>query len=350
MKGAGKPIEIVSRRESQRLRELDTDYQPVNWKRLFLAPKYLVCWILAIVALVLTVIITVRHDQVVAYLRPWSEKVRDLPAGWLIPIAILIAISFPPLFGHEIIALLCGVVYGLWIGFGIVAAGTFLGELGTWFAFRYLFRRKAEKLERTNLNYGALARLTRDGGFWIVLVIRFSAIPSHFSTAVFSTCGVRFWPFAIATLLTLPKQIFLVYLGVLLLQDSPDHSAKTIVFAIAFAVTIVMAVYIWRRMNNIKKVLLEEQAERRKARVHNVSVDGEVEGRPWPTETQQQPRGERDYEVVAQEEVDIGMVGSRSDTLPAAHLGPQYRADFEYQGRRDQDHVGREPVREQVWV
>jgi uncharacterized membrane protein YdjX (TVP38/TMEM64 family) len=61
-------------------------------------------------------------------LRPWSEKVRDLPAGWLIPIAILIVISFPPLFGHEIIALLCGVVYGLWIGFAVVAAGTFIGE------------------------------------------------------------------------------------------------------------------------------------------------------------------------------------------------------------------------------
>jgi hypothetical protein len=54
--------------------------------------------------------------------------VRDLPAGWLIPIAILFIISFPPLFGHEIIALLCGVVYGLWIGFAIVAAGTFTGE------------------------------------------------------------------------------------------------------------------------------------------------------------------------------------------------------------------------------
>ena len=64
-------------------------------------------------------------------LRPFGEKVRDIPAGWLIPIAILIVISFPPLFGHEIIALLCGVIYGLWIGFGIVAAGTFFGEGNT---------------------------------------------------------------------------------------------------------------------------------------------------------------------------------------------------------------------------
>jgi uncharacterized membrane protein YdjX (TVP38/TMEM64 family) len=66
-------------------------------------------------------------------LRPVSVKIRDIPAGFLIPVFILIVISFPPLFGHELIALLCGVVYGLWIGFAIVAAGTFLGE-GEWFS------------------------------------------------------------------------------------------------------------------------------------------------------------------------------------------------------------------------
>lgn len=57
-----------------------------------------------------------------------SLKIRQIPGGFVIPVAILIAISFPPLFGHELVALLCGVVWGLWIGFAIVAAGTFLGE------------------------------------------------------------------------------------------------------------------------------------------------------------------------------------------------------------------------------
>ena len=195
-------------------------------------------------------------------LRPFSEKVRDLPAGWLIPIAILVIISFPPLFGHEIIALLCGVVYGLWIGFAVVAAGTFIGEIGTWFAFKHLFRRKALKLERTNLNYGAMARLTRDGGFFIVLIIRLSAIPAHFSTAVFSTCDVKFWHFVVATLFSLPKQIFLVYLGVLLVQDSNDSMIKTVLFGVVFLITIAMGVWIWIKMAKIKKVLLDEQEAR----------------------------------------------------------------------------------------
>ncbi|KAJ4336666.1 Tlg2-vesicle protein [Didymella glomerata] len=247
----------------------ETEYRPVNWKKIFLSPKYIPWHLLGIAILIATVFITLRHDEVVAKLRPFSEKVRDLPAGWLIPIVILVIISFPPLFGHEIIALLCGVVYGLWIGFAIVAAGTFIGEIGTWFAFKHLFRSKAIKLERTNLNYGAMARLTRDGGFFIVLIIRLSAIPAHFSTAVFSTCDVKFWHFVVATLLSLPKQIFLVYLGVLLVQDSNDSAIKTIMFGAVFVITVAMGVWIWIKMAKIKKVLLEEQEARRVQKVES---------------------------------------------------------------------------------
>ncbi|KAJ3944975.1 uncharacterized protein N0V96_004994 [Colletotrichum fioriniae] len=267
-------------------KEEDTEYRPLNWKKIFLTPKYIrmnhpagiektgetdlgrraAFHLLGIAIIVATVFISLHHDEVVEKLRPFSEKVRSLPGGFLIPIAILVLISFPPLFGHEIVALLCGVVYGLWIGFAIVAAGTFIGEIGTWFAFKYTLRRKAQKLERTNLNYGALARLTRDGGFWIVFIIRFSVIPSHFSTAVFSTCDVKFWHFAVSTFLTLPKQIILVYLGVLLIEKKSNNSnntIKNIVFGATFVLTIALAIYIYVKMRRVKKMLLQEQEERR---------------------------------------------------------------------------------------
>lgn len=93
-----------------------------------------------------------------------SQKIRSLSWGWIIPIIVLFIISFPPLFGHEIVGVLCGVVYGLWIGFAIVAAGTFIGEIGTYFAFKGFLRGKAEKEERRNLNYACLATVTREGG------------------------------------------------------------------------------------------------------------------------------------------------------------------------------------------
>ncbi|CZR60653.1 related to Golgi apparatus membrane protein TVP38 [Phialocephala subalpina] len=257
-------IDTIERQSSNS--EPDYEYTQVKWKDYVTKKKYIPWWILAIIGGVLVGLMTLYHDQIVDALRPVSTKIRDLPAGFLIPVAILIAISFPPLFGHEIIALLCGVVYGLWIGFAIVAAGTFFGEVGTWFAFKYAFRKKAEKLEKTNLNYGALARVTRDGGFWIVLVIRFSIIPSHFSTAVFSTCDVNFWFFAIATFLTLPKQIILVYVGVLLTQQSTNNTLNYIVAGTAFIITVFAGYYIYSKMQKVKKVLLEEQEARKQAK------------------------------------------------------------------------------------
>lgn len=107
---------------------IEPNYQPVNWKRVFFTPKYIPLWIVLIIIGILTAVITLKHDQVVDALRPFAEKVRHIPAGWLIFVAILFVISFPPLFGHELVALLAGVVYGLWIGFAVVAAGTFIGE------------------------------------------------------------------------------------------------------------------------------------------------------------------------------------------------------------------------------
>lgn len=108
--------------------DLETNYVPVDWKRVLFTPKYAVLWVVLIIIGALTALISLKHDQVVDALRPFAEKVRDIPAGWLIFVAILFVISFPPLFGHELVALLAGVVYGLWIGFGVVSAGTFIGE------------------------------------------------------------------------------------------------------------------------------------------------------------------------------------------------------------------------------
>lgn len=246
--------------------EMYPEYKDIQWKDFFTKRKYIPYWIFFIIINVFVVLVAIYHDKIVDALTPFSMKVRDLSWGWIIPIVVLILISFPPLFGHEIVAVLCGVVYGLWVGFAIVAAGTFFGEIGTWFAFKYALRKKAEKLERTNLNYGALARVTREGGFRIILIIRFSIIPSHFSTAVFSTCNVNFWYFAISTLLTLPKQIILVYFGVILTEKRTNKKLNALVLGMTFILTIIAGLYIYSKMKKAIKVLLEEQEERRLAR------------------------------------------------------------------------------------
>ncbi|EPS36458.1 hypothetical protein H072_9989 [Dactylellina haptotyla CBS 200.50] len=233
-------------------------YEPFNWKRYFMKKRYIPWWLILVIIIVLTVLIAVYHEQIVNWLTPVSKKIRELKWGWVIPIIILFIISFPPLFGHEIVAILCGIVYGLWIGFAIVAAGTFLGEIGTYFAFKGVLRHRAEKAEKKNLNYACLATVTREGGLWFVFVARLSAIPSHLTTAVFATCGISFWVFFIATFLSLPKQLVVVYLGVIINDPKGGHLISNVVLGLTFLITILAAFYIYWQMRKVRPRLIAE--------------------------------------------------------------------------------------------
>jgi len=217
----------------------------------------------------LIALVAVFNNQIVDFLRPAANWIHDLPAGWLIPVAVLFIISFPPLFGQEIVAVLCGLVWGLWVGFAIVSLGTFLGEIGNFYAFKYCCRARGEKLEKSNLTYALLAKVVRDGGFKIALIVRLSAIPGHFATAVFSACGMNIIVFSLAAFLSLPKQWITVYIGVVLEQSSdrsPDKTTK-IISNVVLAATLLMTFgamyYIYYKMGKAKAEVIYE---RRKAR------------------------------------------------------------------------------------
>ncbi|KAJ7641439.1 hypothetical protein FB45DRAFT_900229 [Roridomyces roridus] len=226
--------------------------QLTNW-RFWIRREWLLYYIIGGVILVLTVLISVYHDQIVDWLTPVTHEMKKLKYGWLIPIGILFVISFPPLFGHEIVAILCGIVWGLWVGFAIVCAGTFIGEVGNFYAFKYCCSARGEKMERTQINYACLAHCVRNGGIKIALIARFSAIPGHFTTAVFSTCGMGIFTFSIAAILSLPKQFVTVYLGVILDQnpDTVTLKSKLIsdgVLGLTVLVTVLAMWYIFHQM------------------------------------------------------------------------------------------------------
>ncbi|KII84780.1 hypothetical protein PLICRDRAFT_146272 [Plicaturopsis crispa FD-325 SS-3] len=239
-----------------------------NW-RFWIRKEWAWYYVILVIIMTATALISIYHDQIVEALKPATNWMHNLPFGWLIPIGILFVISFPPLFGHEIVAILCGLVWGLWIGFAIVCAGTLLGEIGNFYAFKYCCRARGEKMEKTNIMYACLAKVVRDGGFKIALIARFSAIPGHFTTAIFSTCGMGIFTFTIAAILSSPKQFITVYLGVILEQskDGTDSTKNKIisdsVLAITMAVTIAAMWYLLRKMNQVKVDVIYD---RRKAR------------------------------------------------------------------------------------
>ncbi|CAE7169870.1 unnamed protein product [Rhizoctonia solani] len=256
----------------------------VNWKKVlrwqtWLKKKYIPWYIVLVVICALTALMTLYHKEIVHWLRPAANWMHQFPVGWLIPIVVLFVISFPPLFGHEIVAVLCGLVWGLWIGFAIVCAGTLIGEIGNFYAFRYCLRGRAIKMERKNPSYACLARVVRDGGFLVAFVVRLSAIPGHFTTAVFSTCGMGIWIFSLAAFLSLPKQFITVYLGVLLEQSADgvrstkDTIISNAVLVVTFLITVIAAWWIWREMGRVRLEVLRERREDRKAKL---AEDGAV--------------------------------------------------------------------------
>ncbi|WVQ62105.1 uncharacterized protein L199_000243 [Kwoniella botswanensis] len=207
-----------------------------------------------VIAIVLTALITSKHETIVEFCEPVTRTIRDWPGGWLIPTAILIVVSFPPLVGHEIIGILCGLVYGLWVGFAILAAGTFLGEIATWIAFKWCCQGRAAKFEKKNKLYASLTQLIREKSFMFTLVLRFSAVPGHIVTAVSASAGANFWMYLAAAFLTLPKQFTIVYLGKAFGTQSRKNTIISIITTVLTLIgTVVAALYIYYQMRIVMR-------------------------------------------------------------------------------------------------
>ncbi|KZP09580.1 hypothetical protein FIBSPDRAFT_839327 [Athelia psychrophila] len=232
-------------------------------------------YITGVITTILMILMVVKNKQIVEWLTPVATWMKMVECGWLIPIGILFVISFPPLFGHEIIAILCGVFLGLRVGFAIVAAGTFIGELGNFCAFKFCCRTRVKKLEKEYLLYSCLARVVRDGGFFFVLICRLGVLPGHLTTAIFSTCGVNVITFSMAAIFSLPKQLFTVYIGVML-EESGSVAAtlkqKLIsygVFITTFDITAAGIWYLARKVRLVKPDVIYARRKARQDKMHN---------------------------------------------------------------------------------
>ncbi|KAG0151768.1 hypothetical protein CROQUDRAFT_650807 [Cronartium quercuum f. sp. fusiforme G11] len=255
---------VVKRQTSFRDKQWDSAFGPLSINT-FLRKDWIKYYIILILLLIAVAIVTIFHHQIIVALKPFADDLRDLKVsgfeiGWIIPIAILFVISFPPLFGHEIIIILCGLVWGLWIGFAIVSVGTFLGEVANYWTFKYACTNRAKKLERKDLNYACMCIVVREGGFWIAFLARLSAIPGHLVTPVFATTGMSLWIFSTATLLSMPKQLAGVYLGTLfnVEADTKPTSSKVVeyvVLTISFLVTLAAALYIYKKMAKSRPIV-----------------------------------------------------------------------------------------------
>ncbi|KAF8840464.1 hypothetical protein BDN67DRAFT_1011475 [Paxillus ammoniavirescens] len=275
------PSEVIALKQKSMF-----DIRSLYQKDKMFTKKYIMYYIIGIIVVVLGTLFFWYHDQIVHAIQPAANWMHALSYGWLIPIGIFFVISFPPLFGHEILAIVCGLVWGVWAGFGITVAGTLLGEIGNFYVFRYLFQARAEKEEKRNIQYACLSKIVREGGFKIALIARYSAVPGHFTTAIFAVCGMNIFVFVMAALLSMPKQFITVYIGTLL-ESSASGSATTqnkilsyVVGCITAIVTVAAMWYIQRQVNRVKPDVIHARRKARQVKLNenvlyqNVGMNG----------------------------------------------------------------------------
>ncbi|KAF7354302.1 hypothetical protein MVEN_01118500 [Mycena venus] len=184
----------------------------------------------------------------------------------------MIILSFPP----YILSVLCGVAFQFATGCFVDALGTILGEVANYFVFKYACGARGRKLEENNIEYGALAHVVRQGGFWIVLIMRYSAIPGHLLTPIFSTVGVPFLVFLGAAILSVPKSFVSVYVG---WAAKPENDANTtaeivskVVLGVKLCITIGALWWINRRVKQAKEEYIYSRRKARQAKAKGLQA------------------------------------------------------------------------------
>ncbi|KAH9937902.1 uncharacterized protein BXZ73DRAFT_21959, partial [Epithele typhae] len=214
----------------------------------------------------LLVVFAVFQSRVEAAIRPAARFLRDLPFGWLIPIGVLFVLSFPPLFGAELIHIIVGDVWGFLPGIAIVSAGTLLGELANYYTFRWWCMARGRKLEERRISYALYAQVVREGGLVAAIIMRYSAIPSHFTTALFASCGMTVWTFLASAIVSLPKQFAGVFLGSSGTSGTSSKvttTVKGVVVLITIVATIFAMKYINRRVDEVKEGVIYMRRKQR---------------------------------------------------------------------------------------
>lgn len=113
-----------------------------------------------------------------------------------------------------------------------------------------------------------------------------------------------------------------------LIEPHHNNTIKNAVFGVAFAVTVLLAVFIWFKMRTIKRMLLEEQAERKRKQLEALQtkpdealnptsgVDFENRDEQWLLIGQS--RAEDEYDVFSREEHGVEYIVLTETRTPIA--------------------------------
>lgn len=200
------------------------------------------------------------HTRIINWAKPLAEKYTQRPGGFLVPSILLMLVSIPPLFGHELISFLTGFVYGN-LGFLIVVFSITLGESLLFLSFRHLFTGKIATFREQYKDYDIFVRVIEEGGAYMIFAIRCSAIPSHFSTPLFASIeAIEYKTWLICCLASSFSLYPPVYFG-WLLKRGESSKATPWLLTFGFSITLLVGLYIWAQYRRHKAVQAADTAD-----------------------------------------------------------------------------------------
>ncbi|KAI9828739.1 MAG: Tlg2-vesicle protein [Thelocarpon impressellum] len=191
-----------------------------TWRQLYRTAERMAWWQRLAVAVavlatgVLGLLFLIYSERVFHWLVPVAARWRDMPAGWLIVWAMTFVCAFPPVVGFSTTLTIAGFVYGIPVGWLIIATATVAGSLCSFVVSRTILSGYVQRLIANDRRFAAFALTLKHDGLKLLVMIRFCPLPYSLSNGAMSTVPtVQPLTFALATAISTPKLLTHVFIG-----------------------------------------------------------------------------------------------------------------------------------------
>ena len=192
-------------------------------------------------------------------LKPLIAEVRHAGAtGWLVFLAIQIAVSASGFIPASLIGVAAGFAYGTWVGFLLSATGTLIGGCIAFLLGRSLMRPFVLKFVSKRQYLARLEEGISSHGWWLVCLLRISpTMPFAATSYALGLTRIGLLPYLMGSLASLPALFGYVILGsvadrtlqpALMAVAQPLHWGLVLAGA---ATTALLGLQIWRLFKNI---------------------------------------------------------------------------------------------------
>lgn len=153
------------------------------------------------------------HDLLLR-LDQWHDTLQQL--GWIGVLGysvglVVLQMVFIPL---SVFGIAAGAIFGFWRGVLVITIGTNLGSAVNFLISRYVARKAVSRYLSHHEKFRLIdAAIGREGGK-IVALLRLCPMPFGLCNYAYGLTAIRFWPYFIATFLTIiPANCFVVWIG-----------------------------------------------------------------------------------------------------------------------------------------